>query len=426
MHPVYFSHPYARNEREARLVAHFGVLLRHRGFLPKLDPPSDDVNAAKLERHLGYTSGLIAVLTQRAQGPSPYILYEIGMALRARKPVLVFVEDSLPNDIVPAQAMQRRFSPSSVAFETLENVNALDILSTYVGDRPLPRYRGPSEQRSCVLIGTKSAGRSQHEALVQFLGQRGYRVVEPTQDASREDPWSTHASVASSQLAIAVVGDSNPFAAYVVGYAKAALVPTIEFTSDITAHKPTGIPDEFLPRELADGSGSLVIEAMSQIELFEENFVELDPERADEYARMLLETGGPDRYTDGLRSQFVQEITMGDRFEVGGDAGVVAGRDSHVHDVTFVKAWDAAKSDIDIEQLARELGELRAELKASATTPEQDVAVGAVASAEVAAKAGDGPTTLERIAKAGKWALGVAEKIGASVAVAAIKATLGI
>ena len=49
-----------------------------------------------------------------------------------------------------------------------------------------------------------------------------------------------------------------------------------------------------------------------------------------------------------------------------------------------------------------------------------------VASAEIEAQKGDGPQTLSALAKAGKWALNVAEKIGIGVASAAIKTACGL
>ncbi len=45
----------------------------------------------------------------------------------------------------------------------------------------------------------------------------------------------------------------------------------------------------------------------------------------------------------------------------------------------------------------------------------------AIASAESCAKKGDGPGALEYLSKAGKWALGIAEKIGVPVATEALK-----
>lgn len=117
---------------------------------------------------------------------------------------------------------------------------------------------------------------------------------------------------------------------------------------------------------------------------------------------------------------------QGDTFNVAGDAAVVAGRGSHVHDVDFTKLWSGAESQIDLELLARDLSILREELKKEPLSPEQDVSVGAVAAAEMAAQNGDGATALENLAKAGTWVLEVAQKVGVAVAVAASKAALGL
>ena len=52
--------------------------------------------------------------------------------------------------------------------------------------------------------------------------------------------------------------------------------------------------------------------------------------------------------------------------------------------------------------------------------------MGAVASAVVVAKHGQGSKALEYLSKTGKWVLDVATKIGTTVAAAAIKESLGI
>src|SRR5690242_15609347 len=95
MQPVYFSHGY--RPREAPFNEYFSALLTEVQLLPSLDPPSPNVNPAKLERNLRHTKGLVAVLTNRDGKASPYLLYEITMCLRAGKSLLVFVEDTLPS-----------------------------------------------------------------------------------------------------------------------------------------------------------------------------------------------------------------------------------------------------------------------------------------------------------------------------------------
>jgi hypothetical protein len=81
----------------------------------------------------------------------------------------------------------------------------------------------------------------------------------------------------------------------------------------------------------------------------------------------------------------------------------------------------ADQGGIDLPTLAKELGQLRAAMKKAEGKDDQDEAIGAVAAAEKAAVNGDGPTTLQHLNTAGKWALGIAEKIGVTVATEAIK-----
>lgn len=115
---------------------------------------------------------------------------------------------------------------------------------------------------------------------------------------------------------------------------------------------------------------------------------------------------------------------MGDQYKVG-QAGAV-GPQSHAHDMTFQQIWNEAAPSLDLDALAQELTQLRPALKAAATTAEEDVAVGEIALAEVAAKQKDGPKALAHLKNAGLWALGVAEKIGVGVATTAIKTAMGL
>jgi uncharacterized protein YjbI with pentapeptide repeats len=110
-----------------------------------------------------------------------------------------------------------------------------------------------------------------------------------------------------------------------------------------------------------------------------------------------------------------------DTYNISGQAGAV-GPDAHAHDMTFQQI----QNSLDLSKLAEELGRLRSVMKQETEgTREQDKAVAAVAEAEEAAIKGDGPTALRHLRTAGKWALGIAEKIGVSVAADAIKKALG-
>lgn len=84
----------------------------------------------------------------------------------------------------------------------------------------------------------------------------------------------------------------------------------------------------------------------------------------------------------------------------------------------------------DMVKLAAELPKLLEALKSAATSPEHYVAMGQIASAELAARKSDASGVREALTKlgptAGKWVLSAAEKIGVGVAIAAVKGYLGL
>ncbi len=116
---------------------------------------------------------------------------------------------------------------------------------------------------------------------------------------------------------------------------------------------------------------------------------------------------------------------MRDKYETNGQAGAV-GPKAHAHDMDFNQLWNQSSSEIDLPGLAEELLQLRQALKEEAKTLEHDTAVGEIAAAATAAEAGDGPKALEHLKNAGRWTLGVAEKIGTALATAALKTALGL
>lgn len=118
------------------------------------------------------------------------------------------------------------------------------------------------------------------------------------------------------------------------------------------------------------------------------------------------------------------EVIMGDQYKTG-QAGAV-GPGSHAHDMNFNQIWHEVGSTVNLDQLADDLARLRNALRSEANTAEHDHAIGQVANAEIAARSGDGPTALQHLAKAGKWVLDVATKIGTEVAVAAMKSGVGL
>jgi hypothetical protein len=124
------------------------------------------------------------------------------------------------------------------------------------------------------------------------------------------------------------------------------------------------------------------------------------------------------------------DLIMGDnvgRDNIYADRGAIAaGGNAKITNSEFRQVWSELAGNPDLETLARELAELRNKMRVQAVEPEHDIAVGHIAAAETAAKAGDGPTMLQHLKEAGKWALEFATKVGATLTTEIIQKSLGM
>jgi hypothetical protein len=153
-----------------------------------------------------------------------------------------------------------------------------------------------------------------------------------------------------------------------------------------------------------------------------------------EYADAKTQQYGPDgddwRYCLDQREQkkvqhfFVEKIHMGDSYSAG-QAGAM-GPNSQAGNITFQQIWNQVQGSVDLPKLAMELEQLQIALRSQAKEPEHEIAIGAVAAAEAAARKGNGAKTLEYLKKAGGWAFDTATKIGTDIAVAALKSSMGM
>jgi hypothetical protein len=127
---------------------------------------------------------------------------------------------------------------------------------------------------------------------------------------------------------------------------------------------------------------------------------------------------------------FVENLYMktGDTYQGNvGFSGPRAG--DHASGVSFTTVQRQLFADIDLQTLANELGTLRQTLLQEAqksSNADHAVALGAIASAEKSARAGDAAGTLGYLKAAGQWAWDTAKDIGVSVAAKAIEGALGL
>ena len=426
MQIVYWAHSY--RQEDAVINRHFGILIEKAArLIVNFDPPSKRVNASKLEQNLRSCDGMIAILSWRDSGPSQYILYEIGLALRARKPLLVFVDDRLPDDMIPARILQRRFSHRTYFRQVRDHTFALRELITYMGDPPVPRYQPSTNQRTCGLVGTRSFDRPARNQLRDFINHRGYQPVDLDRvTATNPLEFAMFEHLADLDIAVQCVDSQARISQYWAGSLSAAAVPSIALSADSAYKFSDRFPVEFQPRLVDAGSGPLTDVVGGEFDLYEQDFLKVqDPEAIERYTMMQVQAGDlRGRYEVDTRNQYL-EVIMGDQYNVSGQAGAV-GPNAHAHDMTFNQIWNQLQPSLDLAKLAEELGQLRQAMEQSATEPGHRLAAGAVAAAEESARQADGPKVVEYLKSGGKWALSLAEKIGVGLASTALKAALGI
>jgi len=118
-------------------------------------------------------------------------------------------------------------------------------------------------------------------------------------------------------------------------------------------------------------------------------------------------------------------VILGDQYTTG-QAGSV-GPNSSANETSFIQIWNQAGSAIDLPALALQLAKVRAGMREiSAGSAEQDLSIAEVARAELSAKKNDGPAVMKHLREAGMWALDIAKSVSTDIAVAAIKAAMGI
>jgi hypothetical protein len=112
--PTYLSHSYRREDQETNLK--FWPIFEQEGFYFSVDPPSNITTTAHLEQMMNASSCYVAIVNRRPDIPnyycSPFILYEFGLAVQAKRPMLLLVDDKIGRD----SPQFERVDPSDMVF----------------------------------------------------------------------------------------------------------------------------------------------------------------------------------------------------------------------------------------------------------------------------------------------------------------------
>lgn len=423
---VYFSHSYRKED--APIVRYFTDLIRAAGLVPILDPPSEAVNAARLQRHLRDSDGMVVVLTRRDTGISPHILFEAALCLQARKPILIFIEDTVVTKALPERLLRSRFSRKWYFRQVRDHHHALQMFRAYLGTEPPPRYQPSSNRRSCIVVGKNMLKSNIATAIERFMDNEGYDIVwvKGGEHYKQSDiALSEHLSCAD--IALTLVDSREPVEQFLIGAIRTAFIPTISFTANPDWPRDPAVPDDYHPTLTdLDRESQLLQDLRHHIMLFDQAFVGLDsPKEVDKYIDLLMQISSPaGHYDKSIRDIFVREINVGDNYKIG--QAMAVGPNAQASHGSFQQIWSEAGEKIDLAELSSQLTKLRNVMRSESSCAERDIAIGAIAQAEVAAIAKDGPGAIEHLRSAGNWALSIAEKIGLGVAAAAIKTALGL
>jgi hypothetical protein len=381
VHLVYYAHSYHKKDHEINEV--FQELMVDEALTPSLDPQSDRLNAAKPERHLRSTDAMVVVLPERDPAPSEYIRWEIGLGLRARRPLLVFVEDTLPDDLVPHGVLQRRYSRRRLLREVRDHRAAVRTLKSYVGNDPPPTYHPTSARRRCAVIGASRLGREPLGALLQYLEECNYSPHVVKRGTRLPDEMAAEESVRRAAVCVAVVEGLSPAEIYLLGAARASLTPTIALTLDAAYPFNKVTPKEYQPRGVRKGDSADLLRVVEQeIAIFEEDYLELKEEwqvhRYRRYRDAVMRT----RQHDGnySREERQRAFIVIEKAEVDmstnkvqvenvvGPVNIQSRLDHVTQTVQQVRGWPDTRKD----ELTKLLAELTASLKEVADTRPDD------------------------------------------------------
>jgi len=380
MYLIYNAHSYRPPDKD--LNEFFQELMVSEDMTPSLDPWSNRLNAAKPERHLRSCDGMVAVVPFRdpPPSPSPYILFEIDLAIRARKPVLVFLEDVLPSGVVPRGVMQRRFSRRGLLRQVREHRHALRVLKSYLGTEPGPPYEPSIDQRTCLLIGRTALDDAQLSCVSDYLGTRQYNVITAPHGTgwlSFDEPHEV--LVTKSMLCVSFAENLSPLEFYILGATRAVLTPLILLTRNPQYPFDKRVPFEYQPTIVHGGEPDAFCSVLKkEVDIFEEDYLELlDQGKVHRYRQAVMSARG----TESSRSQVINIVNRRggkldmsrDKIEVSGVIGPVNIK-SRLDKVTqTVNNAPSLASDKRTE-LAAMIRELQEALAAAPATRAEDAA----------------------------------------------------
>ena len=155
--PTYLSHSYRKGDQELNQT--YWPLFEQAGFYFLVDPPSNITTTAHLERMMNASGCYVALVPVRPEIDkylcSPFILYEFGLAVQARRPMLLLIEDRIGD---PSPQFDRVPDSDKVYFKRTDPLSCQDELIGKIGKL---------RERAIPALAQRPAGRRPIGVLVQ-------------------------------------------------------------------------------------------------------------------------------------------------------------------------------------------------------------------------------------------------------------------
>ena len=200
-----------------------------------------------------------------------------------------------------------------------------------------------------------------------WIESHGYKVIE-SQSLSpfRFQDAAIYEALLSVDLALCNVDSTISSSQYLLGAIQALFVPSITFTSNTSYNYHPNIPTEFQPRFSNVTNRDSFEQVLNfELELFEEDFIELDKqEEVENYASLLVDMAPLEgRYESSTRQFFSKEIIMGNKISFGNVSGSIINVDSTLEQVTQSIGTASHVDEVSKKQLTELVEQLKTELQ---------------------------------------------------------------
>jgi TIR domain/Effector-associated domain 8 len=238
---AYFSHSYREHDRDINLF--FWRLFNAAGFFFTVDPRSQFFSIPYLESMMSLSNCFVAVIPKREGAPggcSPYILFEYGLAVQAKKPSLVFVEQGVSGEFFPKEDWVQPFNRNRLPTQIEDFNAAIKSLSLKVRG-----YRNPDvrlTQPAALVVPSAAAGVYTPELVVALQRElQKYERQLQVETIDFESPFDLSLQLEKYDFLIMECREGLQLP-WLPGYVLGRAIPTIKVCHLAAGESPDTVP----------------------------------------------------------------------------------------------------------------------------------------------------------------------------------------